>query len=90
MCCAAEAEHWVLGHIQQIIPTRVKEFWREYRKALKEAENEEIGDNKISEDAEMVGWGVKEAEERNKEEASTCLLLVPRAHPLFVDGQTVS
>ena len=60
----------MVSNVAKVIPTRVKEFWNEYRNALKEAEHKEVGDNHISEDVEMVGWGVKEAEEKNKSEAS--------------------
>jgi N-terminal acetyltransferase 2 len=61
----------VISHVSKFIPDRVKEFWHDYRKSLKDAEKKEIGDNEISEDVEMAGWGVKEAEERVKTEAST-------------------
>ena len=54
----------------KVIPENVKEFWREYRAAFKQKEVETIGNNEISSDVEMMGWGVKEADERNKEEAS--------------------
>jgi N-terminal acetyltransferase 2 len=70
-CFAAAAEHYVVSNVSTIIPDRVKETWREYRAALKNKEKDEMGDNHISEDVEMVGWGVKEAEERNNSEAST-------------------
>ncbi len=56
--------------MEGFIPNRVKDFWQEYRKSLKETEKQQTGDNHISEEAEAVGWGVKEAEERNKTEAS--------------------
>ncbi len=69
----AAAEHYVLSHIEGVIPQSVKTFWHNYRQALKDAEKEQLGDNQISEDVEMVGWGVKEAEEKNQSEASEYL-----------------
>lgn len=56
--------------MQRIIPENIKEFWRNYRAALKAAEKESMGDNDLSDDVEMVGWGVEEAQQKNKEEAS--------------------
>ena len=53
-----------------MIPEAVLDRWREYRKALKESEKEHLGNNEISEDVEAAGWGVEEAEARNKSEAS--------------------
>ena len=67
---AAEAEHFVVSHVQKVIPQRAKDWWHEYREARKDAEKEVVGNNNISDGAEMVGWGVKEAEERNQAEAS--------------------
>jgi hypothetical protein len=68
----AEIEEYVVSNAQKFIPERAKEFWRQYRGALKQSERETVGNNDISDNAEMAGWGVKEAEERNKEGASTC------------------
>lgn len=65
----------MLSHMERVIPQSVKTFWHNYRQALKDAEKEQLGDNQISEDVEMVGWGVKEAEEKNKSEASKYLPL---------------
>ena len=66
----ASAEHFVLSNVKKAIPTSVQEWWHEYRSALKKAELETLGDNEVTKDMEMVGWGVKEAEERNQTEAS--------------------
>lgn len=60
----------VVSNVQKIIPESVKSFWRNYRAALKEAEREQLGNDEISEAVEAAGWGVKEAEERNRTEAS--------------------
>lgn len=43
----------------------------EYWQYIKGVETKELGDDDITEKLEMVGWGVEEAQERNKEEAST-------------------
>ncbi|KAH8880004.1 hypothetical protein GQ53DRAFT_670788 [Thozetella sp. PMI_491] len=82
----SEIEHWVLSHAEKAIPQSVKAFWNNYRQALKDAEKEQLGSNNISEDVEMVGWGVKEAEERNKTEASlaTQLALAYAIHKSFI------
>lgn len=76
----------MVSKAQKIIPERVKTFWRDYRQALKDAEREATGSNEISSDVEMVGWGVKEADERNKTEASlaTQLALAYAIHKSFI------
>jgi N-terminal acetyltransferase 2 len=71
-----EIEHFVVSNVQKIIPQSMKDWWREYRVALKKAETKQLGSDEISETVEMAGWGVKEAEERNKVEASKCHLFV--------------
>jgi len=42
---------------------------------MKKAEKDMTGGDQISEGAEMAGWGVEEAEQRNKSEASMLPLL---------------
>lgn len=59
-----------MGNVSKVIPQGVKDWWHEYRGALKTAEAKELGDNRISEDIEKAGWGVKEAQEAHKSEAS--------------------
>jgi hypothetical protein len=51
----------------------VKAFWRDYRQAVKEAEREHGGGSEINSGKETVGWGVKEADERNRAEAGECI-----------------
>lgn len=63
---AGEIEHWVLGHVKEVIPDSIQERWHAYRQNLKEAEIEKFGNDEISEHVEMVGWGVEEADRRNK------------------------
>lgn len=66
----AEVERWVMAGVKKVVPDSVKERWYEYRAAFKDAEKKELGDNRVSEDVEKVGWGVEKAQERHKEEAS--------------------
>jgi hypothetical protein len=40
---------------------------------MKKAEHDVTGNQEISEHVEMAGWGVEEATERNKSEASTSI-----------------
>lgn len=59
-----------MSNVKKLIPQSVQQRWHEYRKALKEGEKETFGNDNISEHVEMAGWGVEEAEARNKAEAS--------------------
>lgn len=59
-----------MSNVKQFIPESVKQRWHEWRAAVKGVEKEELGDNHISEDIEMVGWGVEQAQERHKADAS--------------------
>lgn len=53
-----------------------------YWSSLKSVETEKLGDDGISEKVEMAGWGVEEASERNKEEASkSCEPTLPPQPP---------
>ncbi|KAI1136195.1 hypothetical protein F5Y05DRAFT_415378 [Hypoxylon sp. FL0543] len=81
-----EIEHWVLSNIKKVIPESVRNWWHEYRKALKESEKEQVGNDEISEHVEMAGWGVEEAERRHKAEASlgTQLALAYAVHKSFI------
>lgn len=65
----AEAEHYVVSNVQKVIPEGVKQWWHDYRSALKEAGKEHLGEG-VTENVEMAGWGVEEAEQKNKAEAS--------------------
>ncbi|KAF6818446.1 peptide alpha-n-acetyltransferase nat2 [Colletotrichum sojae] len=81
-----QLEHWVTSHAKKIIPESVKTWWSEYRAALAKAETEQLGNDDISEAVEMAGWGVEEAEARNKAEASlgTQLALAYAIHKSFI------
>lgn len=65
----AEAEHYVVSNVQKVIPEGVKQWWHDYRSALKQAGKEHLGEG-VTENVEMAGWGVEEAEQKNKAEAS--------------------
>ena len=65
-----QIEHFIVSNVKKLIPQAVVDRWRDYRKALKESEKEHLGNNEITEDIEAAGWGVEEAEARNKSEAS--------------------
>lgn len=67
-----EIEHSVMSTAYKLIPESVQTRWNAYRAALKESEEEATGSNKIGDDVEMAGWGVKEADERHKAGASKC------------------
>lgn len=62
----------MVSNIKKLIPQSVQDRWRDYKKALKEAEEEQLGNEEISEHVEAATWGVEEAEARNKAEASKC------------------
>jgi hypothetical protein len=66
----AELEHFLVSKLSKIIPQSTKDFWNEYRAALKKAEVEQLGNDEISDRVEMAGWGVKEAQEQNQAGAS--------------------
>ncbi|KAF3760486.1 hypothetical protein M406DRAFT_324343 [Cryphonectria parasitica EP155] len=82
----AEFEHWITSNVKKFIPDSVKQQWREWRAEMKGVEKEQIGDNHISNDVEMVGWGVEEAQERHKADASlaTQLALAYAIHKSFI------
>ncbi|KAI1762604.1 hypothetical protein GGR53DRAFT_500905 [Hypoxylon sp. FL1150] len=79
-------EHFVVSNVSKVIPQSVRDWWHEYRSALKEAEKENIGNAEISEHVEMAGWGVEEADRRHKAEASlgTQLALAYAVHKSFI------
>ena len=62
-----EWEHIVVSYIKQAIPQPVQEAWHSWRSSMKKAEGAVEG----GEGAEPAGWGVEEADARNKKEAST-------------------
>ncbi|KAI8949077.1 hypothetical protein F4801DRAFT_423056 [Xylaria longipes] len=78
-----ELEHWVVSHAAKVIPDSVRNRWNEYRTALKEGGQ---GQSDGGEQVQVVGWGVAEAEQRNKTEASlgTQLALAYAIHKSFI------
>lgn len=67
-----EWEEAFLSFVKRIIPDSVKQTWHEWRAGMKKAEAEIDGATKIDETVAMAGWGVEEAEAKNKKDASMC------------------
>lgn len=57
-------EHIAIDYVKVIIPQPVKDTWHEWRASMKK-ENQTVDQG-----VEMAGWGVEEAEEANKKDAS--------------------
>ncbi|KAI1363738.1 hypothetical protein F5Y08DRAFT_232698 [Xylaria arbuscula] len=78
-----EIEHWVVSNVSRAIPESIRNRWNEYRSALKEAKQEQ---SQGGSEVEVSGWGVEEAEIRNKSEASlgTQLALAYAIHKSFI------
>ncbi|KAH8170529.1 peptide alpha-N-acetyltransferase [Sarocladium implicatum] len=77
-------EHWIMT---KVIPESVRKTWNEYMAYFKTAEVKETGDDgQVSDAVEKVGWGVEEAQERHREEASlgTQLALAYAVHKSFI------
>ncbi|KAK4225034.1 hypothetical protein QBC38DRAFT_281329 [Podospora fimiseda] len=73
----AHIEHIVVSNLQKIIPDSVQTAWRDWRQARREATGQE----------DVVGHGVAEAEERNKQEGAslaTQLALAYAIHKSFI------
>lgn len=81
-----EWEHIVVSNAQRLIPESIKQAWHDWRSSMKKAEHEATGSEEISEHVEMAGWGVEEASERNKKDASiaTQLALAYAIHKSFI------
>jgi hypothetical protein len=75
-----------VSNIAKVIPDSVKTNWKEWRAAMKKASSGIPGAEEIGDGVEMAGWGVEEAEERNKSEASlaTQLALAYAIHKSFI------
>ncbi|KAI3342426.1 hypothetical protein F4824DRAFT_202723 [Ustulina deusta] len=78
-----ELEHWLVSHVSKVIPEPIRNRWNEYRAALKEAKQEQSHDDA---QVEVTGWGVEQAEQRNRSEASlgTQLALAYAIHKSFI------
>ncbi|KAG9249041.1 hypothetical protein BJ878DRAFT_401603, partial [Calycina marina] len=81
-----EWEHTVVEAVKKVIPESVKTTWADWRSSMKSAEQELTGEEKLSECVDMTGWGVEEAEKKNKAEASlaTQLALAYAIHKTFI------
>lgn len=59
-----------MSNVKRLIPEPVKAKWHEYKESVKQAERQMTGNGDVTEHVEMAGWGVQEAQERNKQNAS--------------------
>jgi len=78
-----KVEHWV---VTTLIPESVREKWHALMQNFKKSVVDGTGSEDAGEKVEMVGWGVDEARERNKEDASlaTQLALAYAVHKSFI------
>lgn len=65
-----ELEHVIMSNVKRLIPESVKAKWHEYKESVKQAERKITGKQDVTDHVEMAGWGVQEAQERNKKDAS--------------------
>ncbi|KAF7892388.1 uncharacterized protein EAF01_010468 [Botrytis porri] len=81
-----EWEHTITSSVKSIIPESIKTTFHEWRVAMKKASQDVTGSDKLGDGVEMAGWGVEEAEERNKRDASlgTQLALAYAIHKSFI------
>jgi len=81
-----EWEHIIVSNVKRIIPESVKQAWHDWRVSMKKAEHEFVGGEEINDTVEMAGWGVEEAEKKNKSNASlaTQLALAYAIHKSFI------
>ncbi|RDW62698.1 peptide alpha-N-acetyltransferase [Coleophoma crateriformis] len=79
-------EHVVVTQVKAIIPESVKQTWHDWRESMKQAEHDVTGKEHINDGVEMAGWGVQEATEKNKRDASlaTQLALAYAIHKSFI------
>ena len=69
-----EWEHIVISYIKQVIPPSIQETWHNWRSSMKKGEEQPEG-------GDAAGWGVEEADARNKKEASMLSLSAPPPTP---------
>ncbi|KAF4631937.1 hypothetical protein G7Y89_g6195 [Cudoniella acicularis] len=81
-----EWEHLLVSNIKRLIPESVKQTWHDWRSSMKQAEREVTVGGQINDKVEMAGWGVEEADARNKMNASlaTQLALAYAIHKSFI------
>jgi N-terminal acetyltransferase 2 len=69
-CVIGEWEHVIVSYAKRLIPESIKTKWHEYKESVKRAERQMTGKQDVSDHVETAGWGVEEAKERNKRDAS--------------------
>ncbi|KAH8840596.1 hypothetical protein MCOR27_003356 [Pyricularia oryzae] len=84
----SEIERWVVSNLSQFVPASVKDLWHQWKSLMTRGEEAKEGveggpKREISSDDK---WGVKEAQENHKEEASlaTQLALAYAVHKSFI------
>lgn len=77
----AAVEHYVVSNVKQLIPENVREWWHDYRAQMKQASREKLGEE-VTQNVEMAGWGVEEAEQKNKSQASESCRRCYHSYPL--------
>ena len=81
----AHLEDIVVRNVQKVIPDGVQTWWHEYRQAAKEAKRERTGEMG---ELDIIGHGVAEAEQRNKQEgASECREFFSSVYPMLTPAQ---
>ena len=73
----------MISNVSKVIPEGVKKTWRDWRQSMKGVEKDVTGSNHGSEGVEMAGWGVEEADMKNKSEASMCPF--PKTHSIITE-----
>jgi len=65
-----EWEHVIMSYVKRLIPESIKTKWHQYKESVKQAERQMTGKRDVTDHVEIAGWGVEEARERNKKDAS--------------------
>ncbi|TLD29295.1 hypothetical protein PspLS_03497 [Pyricularia sp. CBS 133598] len=84
----SEIERWVVSNVSQFVPASVKDLWHQWKSwsAQGEETKEAVEGGPVREVSADDKWGVKEAQENHKEEASlaTQLALAYAVHKSFI------
>ena len=82
----AEVEHVVVSNVSHLIPSRVQELWNEWRASRAAAREESSSEDGRTGAIQGDNWGVKEAQQNYKMEASlaTQLALAYAVHKSFI------
>lgn len=65
--------HWedvIVSRVKAAIPESVEQTWHDWRDSVKQAKHDVTSKDHIDEAVEMAGWGVQEATENNRKDAS--------------------